>query len=80
MHSMSRQSLFISFPSLNTSVNKRNRIYSDPQIKLLADECTEIFSQTDFLEKHLTLNANSESGISLRRFLALQVTIVKIPE
>ena len=80
MFSMSRQQLFISYPSLNTALNKRTKIFAAHQIELLADECTQIFSTTDFLEKHLILNTNNESGISLRRLLALQITIVKIPE
>jgi len=80
MHSMSRQQLFVSYPSLNTAVNKRNRIFAHHQIKLLAEECVEIFSNTNFLEKHIILNTNSESGISLVKLLALQITIQKIPE
>ena len=80
MHSMSRQQLFVSYPSLNTAVNKRTKLFAHHQIKLLADECIETFSNYNYLEKHLILNTNSESGISLRRLLALQITIVKIPE
>ena len=77
---MSRQQLFVSYPSLNTAVNKRTKLFAHHQIKLLADECIETFSNYNYLEKHLILNTNSESGISLRRLLALQITIVKIPE
>ena len=77
---MVRGSLFVSYPSLNTALNERTRLYAFPHIKLLADECSAIFATNDFMEKHLILNTNNESGISLRRLIALQITIVKIPE
>ena len=80
MHSMVRGSLFVSYPSLNTALNERTKLYSYNHIKLLADECRSTFSTSDFMEKHLILNTNNESGISLRRLVALQITIVKIPE
>ena len=79
MYSQARRSLFVSYPSLNTSINERNRIYAVHQIQLLADECEAIFATTEFIDRHMEiLSQNNESGLSIRQLLALQITIVKI--
>ena len=79
MHSQARGSLFVSYPSLNTSINERNRIHAHHQIEILSDECEAIFSSNEYIDKHMEiLSLNNESGLSIRRLLALQITIVKI--
>lgn len=79
MYSQARRSLFVSYPSLNTSINERNQIYAIHQIQLLADECEAIFATTEFIDRHMEiLSQNNESGLSIRQLLALQITIVKI--
>ena len=82
MHSQSRQSLFISYPSLNTHLNERQLIFAYHQIDFLADECEAIFENTEaFLQKHLNvMNPLNESGLSLRRLVSLQITIVKFKD
>ena len=81
MYSQSRQELFLSFPSLNTSVNERTRLFGYHHIPILASEMNEIFQSNRYLETHLEiLGANSDSGLSLRRLICLQITIVKLPD
>ena len=82
MHSQSRKSLFISYPSLNTHLNERHLIFAYHQIDLLADECGAIFGDTEaVLQKHLeVMNPLNESGLSLRRLVSLQITIVKFKD
>ena len=81
MFSTARQELFLSFPSLNTSVNERTRLFGYHQIPILVSEMDEIFQSNRYLETHLEiLGADSDSGLSLRRLIALQITIVKLPD
>lgn len=81
MFSQARQELFLSFPSLNTSVNDRTRLYAYHQIPILAEEMDDIFQSNRYLETHLEILGNSsDSGISLRKLIALQITIVKLPD
>ena len=82
MHSQSRQSLFISYPSLNTHLNERQLIFAYHQIDLLAVECEAIYADTEaFLQKHLdVMTPHNQSGLSLRRLVSLQITIVKFDE
>ena len=82
MHSQSRKSIFISYPSLNTHMNERQLIFAYHQIDLLAEECEAIFGDTEaLLQKHLdVMTPLNESGLSLRRLVSLQITIVKFEE
>ena len=82
MHSRSRKSLFVSYPSLNTHLNERHLIFAYHQIDLLAEECEAIFGDTEaLLQKHLdVMTPLNESGLSLRRLVSLQITIVKFEE
>ena len=82
MHSQSRKSLFISYPSLNTHLNERHLIFAYHQIDLLAEECEAIFGDTEaLLQNHLdVMTPLNESGLSLRRLVSLQITIVKFEE
>ena len=63
-------------------MNERNKLFAYHQIDLLADECQAIFDDPELLlEKHLeVMTPGNESGLSLRRLLALQITIVKIDD
>ena len=52
------------------------------RIDLLADECEAIYGDTEaFLQKHLdVMTPHNQSGLSLRRLVSLQITIVKFDE
>ena len=81
MWSQSRQELFLSFPSLNTCLNERLRIFSDEQIELLSQEMEQVFNTNKYIETHTTtLGASAESGVSLRKLVGYQITIVKLPD
>ena len=81
MYSQSRQELFLSYPSLNTSVNERTRLFAYHHLDILASEMDEIFQSNRYLETHLEiLGDTSDSGLSLRRLISLQITIVKLPD
>ena len=72
----------MSYPSLNTHLNERHLIFAYHQIDLLADECGAIFGDIEaLLQKHLeVMSPLNESGLSLRRLVSLQITIVKFEE
>ena len=68
-------------PSLATSINQRNFIYAFHQEDELIDEISQIISEGRLIDKHIeNLSFNNESGISLRKVIAMNITVLKIPE
>ena len=63
-------------------MNERHLIFAYHQIDLLAEECEAIFGDTEaLLQNHLdVMTPLNESGLSLRRLVSIQITIVKFEE
>ena len=80
-HSTSRDSLFVIHPSLATALNERNIIYAFHQEDELITEIDQIISNNSVIEKHVAnLSFNNQSGISLRKLIAMNITVLKMPE
>ena len=78
---MSRDSLFIIHPSLATAVNERKFIYAFHQEDELIQEIADTISSEKLIERHINnLSINNQSGISLRKLLSMNITILKLPE
>ena len=80
-HSTSRDSLFVIHPSLATSLNERNFIYAFHQEDELLQEIDEIISSERVIERHVNnLSINNQSGISLRKLISMNITVLKMPD
>lgn len=78
---MSRDSLFIIHPSLATAVNEKKFIYAFHQEDELIQEIDDIISSEKLIDRHVNnLSINNQSGISLRKLIAMNITILKLPE
>ena len=78
---MSRDSLFIIHPSLATAVNERKFIYAFHQEDELIQEIADTISSEKLIDRHINnLSINNQSGISLRKLLSMNITILKLPE
>ena len=66
-------------PSLATAVNERNIIHAFHQEDELIDEIGQIIGEGRLIDKHIeNLSMNNQSGISLRKVVAMNITILKI--
>ena len=78
---MSRDSLFVLHPSLATAVNEKKFVYAYHHEDELVEEINQIISSDKIIEKHVNnLSFNNQSGISLRKLISMNITILKLPE
>ena len=68
-------------PSLATAVNERNMINAYHQEDELIEEIQRVISDGTLIDKHIDiLSLNNESGISLRKVIAMNITVLKMIE
>ena len=68
-------------PSLATAVNERNIIHAFHQEDELIDEIGQIIGEGRLIDKHIeNLSMNNQSGITLKKVVAMNITILKISQ
>ena len=68
-------------PSLATAVNERNMINAYHQEDELIEEIQRVISDGTLIDKHIDiLSLNNQSGISLRKVIAMNITVLKMIE
>lgn len=81
LHSVSRNDVFISHPSLNTSCNSRVKLFADHHIDDLISEVNAIHISGALIDKLIqVLSPENTSGISLRKLISIQITLMKLDD